>query len=134
MFTSDIESTKKANKKTAFRYFLSALFTLLFSIIYEFFSNGVYSVFMLCSFFLPLFGGWLVFFVFSKLSFVRVPSLRTRYVYHSGIATLTVGCIMQGMLYIYGTTNGLINYYWYTGSILLLVSIALLVSDLLSKK
>lgn len=134
MFTSDIESTKKTNKITAFRYFLSALFTLLFSIIYELFSNGVYSVFMLCSFFVPLLGGWLVFFVFSKLSFVNFPSLRTRYVYHSGIATLTAGCIMQGILDIYGTTNGLINYYWYTGSILLAAGITLLVADLLSKK
>ena len=35
--------------------------------------------------------------------------------YHSGIAALTVGSIVRGVLDIYGTTNALADYYWIIG-------------------
>lgn len=47
----------------------------------------------------------------------------TRNLYHSGIATLTVGSIIRGVLDIYGTTNQLTNYYWIVGIILIAISL-----------
>ena len=45
--------------------------------------------------------------------------------YNSGIASLTVGCIIKGMLDIYGTTNGLMNVYFAVGAVFTVCGIAL---------
>ena len=118
MFTSDIEKTDKANIKTAFHYIFASDLCLIFGTVYEMFSNDVYSVFMLGAFLVPLVFGTLPFLLLGKMRLKNFPSLAERYLYHSGIATLTVGCVMQGILDIYGTTNSLIKYYWIAGSVL----------------
>ena len=38
-----------------------------------------------------------------------------RNLYHSGIAALTAGALVRGILDIYGTANGLTRLYWYAG-------------------
>lgn len=35
--------------------------------------------------------------------------------YNAGIAALTVGSLMEGVLEIYGTTNDLLRIYWFVG-------------------
>lgn len=42
--------------------------------------------------------------------------------WHAAIATLTVGSLMTGVLEIYGTTNRLVDLYWYVGSLLVILS------------
>lgn len=49
------------------------------------------------------------------------PGRIARNLYRSGIATLTIGCIMQGVLEIYGTTNKLICVYWIVGIVFVFV-------------
>ena len=39
------------------------------------------------------------------------------------IYTLTMGCVYKGVLDIYGTTNKLINIYWYAGGLLLVMAL-----------
>ena len=39
----------------------------------------------------------------------------SRNLYHSGIAALTAGALVRGILDIYGTANGLTRLYWYAG-------------------
>lgn len=60
--------------------------------------------------------------------------LAARNLYHSGIATLTVGSIVQGVLEIYGTTNALAGYYWIAGGALLLAGIAAYLVQHIGKK
>ena len=109
--------------KTALIYLLAAIFCALFGAVYEVFSHGVYSYAMLYAFGYPLVGGALPFLALSVFRPKKYPHGFARNLYHSGIVTLTVGSILQGILEIYGTTNALINYYTPVGILLLTVGI-----------
>lgn len=114
--------------KTAFVYLLISLFCALFGAVYEVFSHEVYSFYMLYAFLFPLAGGTFPFLAISLFR-KRYPEIVARNVYHSGIATLTVGSIIQGVLEIYGTTNRLTGLYWTVGFILLFVGIVFYLED-----
>lgn len=122
MYTSDINHEKRA-KKTAFVYLLIALFCAFFGAVYEVFSHDVYSGYMIYAFAFPLAGGTLPFLAMSLCSTKRYPNAIARNLYHSGIATLTVGSIIRGVLDIYGTTNSLSGIYWIVGGILTVMGI-----------
>ncbi len=109
------EKDPKAIKRWEFAYLLISLFCLLFGAVYERFSHEVYSGFMLYAFAVPLIGGTLLCFLLDRFSRERMPGRLVRNLYNSGIAALTVGCIFQGVLEIYGTTNKLMIIYWITG-------------------
>lgn len=123
MSTSDTDVSKKA-AKTAFTYLLAALFCALFGAVYERFSHEVYSFYMIYAFAFPLAGGTLPFLAMSVFRCPRYPGSASGNLYHSGIAALTVGSIVRGILDIYGTTNRLADLYWYAGAFLVLAGIA----------
>ena len=114
LYTSDIEL------KTAWRYLLISLFCVLFGAVYEVFSYEVYSFFMIYAFVFPLLLGVLPF-LLIRLRGARTPNPVCRNLYHAGVATLTVGSIIAGVVEIYGTTNALILLYWMVGILLLLI-------------
>ena len=118
LYTSDIEL------KTALRYLLISLFCVLFGAVYEVFSYEVYSFFMIYAFVFPLLLGVLPF-LLIRLRGARTPNVLCRNLYHAGVATLTVGSIIAGVVEIYGTTNALILLYWMVGILLLLIPTAL---------
>lgn len=124
MYISDTDKNTRAAAKTSFVYLLISLFCALFGAVYERFSHGVYSFYMIYAFAFPLTGGTLPFFVLHLLRAGRYPGTLARNLYHSGIATLTVGSIVRGVLEIYGTTNALAGYYWIAGGALWLAGIA----------
>ena len=119
MCTSDINERAQM-EKTAFVYFLIALFCALFGAVYEVFSHDVYSYFMLYAFGFPLVGGTLPFWMLARKKDAKCPGAVARNLYHSGIATLTVGSIIRGVLDIYGTTNKLSGYYFSVGGALVI--------------
>lgn len=119
MYTSDTEFSKTA-AKTAFAYLVIALICVLFGAVYELFSHEVYSYFMLYAFSFPLAGGTFPFLLLSMVKLKRYPGYIARNLHHSAIATLTMGSFIQGVLEIYGTTNTLIECYWFVGILLLL--------------
>lgn len=123
MYTSDIELNRKRACKAAFVYLLVALFFVLFGAVYEIYSHEVYSYYMLYAFAFPLIGGTLVFNILSFLKLQKYPNAIARNLYHSGIATLTVGSVVQGVLEIYGTTNALSDYYWSAGILLIVIGV-----------
>ena len=96
---------------------VSALFCALFAAVYESFSFGVYSYFMLFAFVIPLLGCSLPYsiIVFRNKNKPGIKALR---LWNSGIASLTVGSIIQGVIEIYGTTNYLTVIYAISGGIL----------------
>ena len=123
MCTSDTDRVKKRAAKTALAYLLAALFCALFGAVYELFSHEVYSFYMIYAFAFPLAGGALPFLVLSLKRGGKYPNGFVRNFYHAGIATLTVGSLLCGVLEIYGTTNSLSSYYWIAGIALLAAGI-----------
>lgn len=102
--------------KISFSYLLVTSFCVIFSAVYEHYSHEVYSAYMIYSFAFPLFGGTLPFIIISIYRPELSPDRASLNLYNAGIATLTIGSIMKGVLEIYGTTNDLINIYWIAGA------------------
>ena len=111
----------------------AALFCALFGAVYEGFSHGVWSYPMVYAFAFPLVLGVLPLLL---LGFFRAPNPKAaaRNLYHAGIATLTVGSIVTGVLEIYGTTNPLTLVYWLLGGALVLLGAALYLVPLIRRK
>lgn len=123
LFTSDMNQNEKLASKTSFIYLLISLLCILFGAVYEKYSHEVYSFYMIYAFVFPLVGGTLFFHILGFVNCGKYPRTFIRNLYHSGIATLTVGSFLQGVLDIYGTTNVLINYYWLAGGSFLIIAI-----------
>ena len=110
---------KEQAVRTAHNYIKISLFIALFGAIYELFSHEVNSYHMIYAFVIPLAGGALPFLAIAMGRAKRYPGKISRSLYHAGIATLTVGSIMSGVLAIYGTTNNLLGAYWIIGGLLI---------------
>ncbi len=115
MYTSVTEKNKRKAQKDAAVFLGVSILTGLFGAIYELFSHEVYSYFMIYAFAFPLLLGTLPYLMLSLSGGTRYPNALYRNLYHAGIATLTTGSIMRGVLDIYGTTNSLGNIYWFAG-------------------
>lgn len=104
---------------------LAAMFVILFGAVYEIFSHGVYSYYMIYAFLFPLIGGALPFLVMARFDIRKIPDSFCRTIYHAAIATLTTGSLLNGVLEIYGTTNHLSVYYWYAGILLAVIAVVM---------
>lgn len=156
MYTSDRKKAVEYSDKLLYYAFIcltAALFCALFGAVYEMFSHGVYSCYMIYAFAIPLCPG--AFPVMAAALHAKSRAAKAQDIdlkeaellyeedryekrpalyllpgrialnaWFSGIAALTVGCIFKGVLEIYGTTNRLIIAYPAAGTILLLVGLA----------
>ena len=102
-------------------------FLALFGGVYEHFSHGVDSGYMMYAFAIPLVLGAAPYAL--ALSRQRYPGRAFLGVWNAGIAALSVGSVMRGVLDIYGTTNGLIVVYPVAGGILLGLGMLILLRD-----
>ena len=91
----------------------------LFGAVYELFSHEVYSYFMIYAFAFPLLFGAVPFFLMQKAG--KLFSGKAADLNHAGVATLTVGSILQGVLEIYGTSSPLIACYWTVGGMMVTI-------------
>ena len=91
-------------------YVIATAFCALFSFIYELFSHGIYSYFMLFAFGIPLVMGVLPLAIMLRGA-GRVPAKECCAFYDCGVATLTLGSIFEGVLEIFGTSNKLVAIY-----------------------
>lgn len=123
MYTSDTDKGARRAAGTAFAYLLASLFLMLFGAVYEANSHEVYSFYMLYAFAFPLVGGVLPFSAIDLFMLKWYPCASARMLYHCGIATLTAGSVIRGILDIYGTTNALMRWYWPAGAGLILSGI-----------
>ena len=115
---------KNEHLKHAAIFLLIALFLVVFAFVYELFSFGVYSVFMIYAFTVPLCLGSAVSLVLWAVK-AHVPSPAAAAVYGSGIAALTVGSLLKGVLDISGYTNRLMPVYAVLGAVLILTGAVL---------
>ena len=104
-----------------------AAFLFIFSRIYESLSYGEVSVFMYYMFCATLVGGILL------LGLLQVKPNLSRMTYNlwnSGIATITAGCLLRGIINLSGRSTTLDQPYWYVGAGFLALSlITLFISD-----
>ena len=114
MYTSAIKPSRKVPLRIARNYFLVAAVCAVIGLVYEIFSHGVWSVFMVGAFAVPLALGVLPN-LFIALFRMKTPGMAAENLYACGVATLTLGSLLTGVLQIYGTTNDLIQYYWLVG-------------------
>ena len=115
-------------EKRVVQYMVISGLCLIFALIYEYFSHGVTSHYMMCAFLIPLLGGFLVYLIIESAGF-DMPGKWSANLYNSGIATLTVGSLVKGVLDIYGTTNHLIIVYLVMGMMCILVGIFLYIIE-----
>ena len=117
---SGIERSGKEIEKLVFTYLIVTLVCAGFGAVYEFFSHGVYSYYILYAFMIPFLGGTVYF--YGILYFrSKIPGCIARRFQHFGILTLTVGCVVCGILEIYGTTNHLVRIYFIVGGMFLVI-------------
>ena len=131
MFTSDNENTKDI--RTALIYLIISIFLAAAGAVYEHFSFGVYSYFMIYAFAIPLAGGTLPFMLRYLHRAKEYENNGRKHIrpakhhlpaelYHAAIASLTVGSIVQGILAICGRPNSLTVVYLIAAAVLLAAS------------
>ena len=114
-------------KKQGITYIVFSILTMIFGIVYECFSHNVFSYFMMYAFLIPLIcGGVLSFIIYTGI--LKCGIRISNNLYNAGIATLTIGSIIKGVLEIYGTTNVKVYLYVIVGFGLLLLSGGLYIS------
>lgn len=115
MYTLDI-------KKVRIVYLIISIICGIFSAIYEYFSHGVFSIYMVAP--------GVVLFI---LGFILVPLLRKLFdrisfnLYNSFLACLLTGSYIKGILDIYGTTNDLIYIYLVADIVFFLLTIIFMI-------
>ena len=127
MFTSVIDDRRAYFNcfDTARICVLIAVNVAVFSAIYEHFSFGVYSPFMIFAFAVPLLGGALAYLLLGlalKRTQKSIPSLACKF-WNAAVAVLTVGCLFRGVLEIYGTNSPLTAVYWVASGLLAALSL-----------
>lgn len=98
------------------RYVATAMVCGGLSAIYEYFSHGVYSKFMVFLFAVPLVAGAVPALVLVLLG--REPSASVRRLWACAVLTLSLGFCMAGVLEIYGTSSDLVRVYWILAPVL----------------
>ena len=116
MYTSD-----KVLKNHMLYNLAGTLFLVLFGAVYELFSHGVYSYFMIYAFVIPLLFGVVMYII--MLITGKYPGRLFLNLWNSAIATLSAGSVFQGVLEIYGTTNSLVIVYPIVGGVLVILSL-----------
>lgn len=129
MFTSVIKEKRANAQRTALVYLAASVICAVFGAVYESFSHGVYSFYMIYAFAFPLILGLLPFLLLS-FGATKKPELMLYCpegacagFYHSAVAAFTTGSLMTGVLEIYGTTNRLLGIYWIAGAAFLLAAV-----------
>jgi len=121
LYTSDNDAERRMRRMTL-KYAAVSLALIVCAAIYEYFSHGVYSVYMLGMFVIPLVLGVLPSAILSKKRLT--PPAGIRHIWNAGIATLTAGSFMAGVFEIYGTASALTMVYPVAGAVLLAAAAA----------
>jgi len=129
LYTSDHKTAAAEYLKRARTYLILTIACCLIGAVYEHFSFGVYSYFMLYAFAVPMVCGVLpALFLASSRQPSEIPRWSIK-LWDAGIAVWTVGAFFRGILEIYGTASALTKWYWIAGSILLLSAAVLYVTQ-----
>ena len=125
-----ISEDKKKTMRCGCIYLGVAAFALLFGTVYEQFSHGVFSWHMAFLFVFPLIGGALPYMIAAILRGAPAPGSLSACLWNSGIAALTVGSCVQGVLEIYGTTSPYLPLFYVAGGVFCALGAAAYIRDI----
>lgn len=111
-------------KKAAIVYGAVAVFAVIFNIVYTVFGYGETSPFMQFMFAAPLIGGAIPAIILAATRRDGAVSRAAFNLWNSGIATVTVGCLVRGIINISGRFTDFDVYYWIAGGALIAAAIA----------
>ena len=120
---------KRAAGRQTIIYVCIALFCGLFSAIYEHFSHGVDSNYMIWLFAFPLFLGALPYALIGLVKRLPLPTRHAADAWDCGITTLAVGSCVTGVFEIYGTSSSYTTAYWPVGLSLLAAGLILYIHE-----
>ena len=138
--------SEKSDLRTAAAYLIISVILAFAGAVYEYFSFGVYSYFMIYAFAIPLCLGTIPFMIKymrssesngkqQRIQGRSVKTQRSEDIYHSAVAALTAGSIVHGALMICGRPNSLVLIYPAAAAILLLIySAASMLSHLRTRR
>ena len=121
MFTSVTKKSDKNLDKISKTYMIISAFCIFFAAIYEYFSHGVYSSYMMYAFLIPFIGLFIPS-LLNNLILKRTVSDNVTLPWKCGIATLSAGSIYKGILEIYGTSGTFEIVYLIIGSFLCIMT------------
>lgn len=107
--------------KKSWIYLGISVFVFIFGQIYEYFSHGVYSSYMMYAFLIPFIGLFIPS-LLKNLILKRTVSDNVTLPWKCGIATLSAGSIYKGILEIYGTSGTFEMVYLIIGSVLCIMA------------
>ena len=128
LFSLDI---KKLYLKTALVYFISSVVTVVFSIVYSFFSHEVYSDYLTYAFLYPLIGGAVLYLFISKINIFKKWPYNF---YNAGIATITTGSILAGINEIAGADTLYFMWFYLVGIIFIVLALVLILVNVLLRR
>ena len=114
-------------KKQIIKHSILTVFILIFSGVYEHFSHGVYSIFMIGAFLIPLTLG-IIFDILIYVFKLKV-SINNVKINNALIITLLLGSLLKGALDIYGTSNILVVSYLFIAVVLIEINIILYIKE-----
>ncbi len=107
-----------STKKTASTYLFTTLFCIALNYVYSLFGHGVSSPFMSYAFVFSLVLGVVGFILLGWLDLDNRVAFN---LYNAGIATLTVGSILQGIIDIAGADTTYPVFYFFIGTVFVVV-------------
>ena len=119
-----LESEKIKDIRTALIYLIISIFLMIAGAVYEHFSFGVYSNYIIYAFAIPLAGLSLPYMLRHMYGTKPgILGILDSDLYHAAVATLTVGSIVHGALAICGRPNSLTSIYPAAAVVLLIAGI-----------
>lgn len=127
---TSIERRKRMQRSYKVYFFIS-VFCLVFGQIYLHYSYGMDSFYMRNLFLLPLVFGTIPMLLLSFVGYQSISRISFN-LWNSGIAVLTFGFLVQGVIELSGRSTHYTLYYWYVGAFFCLASLTALLVGLLS--
>ncbi|MDG4500636.1 hypothetical protein [Streptococcus suis] len=118
--TSVTNQTSTRTARTFITYLATTAFLFIFSRIYESLSYGEVSFFMHYMFCVTLIGGAVL---LGLLQLIPTLSRLSYNLWNSGVATITAGCLLRGIINLSGRSTTLDQPYWYIGAAFLVLSL-----------
>lgn len=139
MFILDT-NTKNQGKhfiKTIVTYLILSVIAIVVNKVYAIFGHGVSSAAMTWMFLYPLLGGALFYLLICGFAnkIIKFTGYRLFFnIYNSGIATLTFGSFLQGIMEIAGADSIYLVYYYVVGGLLIATGLILMLIMVINQK
>jgi hypothetical protein len=115
-----VKASKKHFRKTILTYLIVSILAIVVNRVYATFGHGVASSSMTWMFLYPLIGGGLLYFLISVFAkhITNFAGYRLGFnIYNSGIATLTFGSFLKGVMEIAGADSMYLIFYYVVGGL-----------------